>query len=106
MLNVRLAAIGRVGGSVGRQAPLEETVDPVVGERQIWSPQQRSMVAAKVYNGEVMRPGDELSGPAIIELGTTSIVVLDEYDVVVDVSGSFVLYLRSRAEEMRAQIAI
>lgn len=106
VLNVRLAAIGRVGGSVGRQAPLEETVDPVVGERQIWSPQQRSMVAAKVYNGEVMRPGDELSGPAIIELGTTSIVVLDEYDVVVDVSGSFVLYLRSRAEEMRAQIAI
>lgn len=106
VLNVRLAAIGRVAGSVGQAAAVEKGQDPVVGEREIWSPEQRSMVTAKVYNGELMHPGDELSGPAIIELGTTSIVVLDEYDVVVDVSGSFVLYLRSRAAEMRERITV
>lgn len=107
VLNVRLAAIGRVGGSVGNQAWNEERdADPVTGERRIWSPEQRTMVDAKVYNGDLLFPGAELSGPAIIELGTTSIVVLDEFDVVVDVSGSFVLYLRSRADEVRAQLAI
>lgn len=107
VLNVRLSAIGRIGGSVGHQAPVgEKGQDPVLGEREIWSPEQRRMVPAKVYQGDVLHPGDELSGPAIIELGTTSIVVLDEYDVVVDISGSFVLYLRSRAEEIRERITI
>lgn len=107
VLNVRLAAIGRIGGSVGHQAPGgEKGRNPVVGEREIWSPEQRKMLLAKVYDGDLLHPGDELSGPAIIELGTTSIVVLDEYDVVVDVSGSFVLYLRSRAAEMRERITI
>lgn len=107
VLNVRLAAIGRVAGSVGHQPTAgEKGQDAVVGEREIWSPEQRAMVTAKVYDGELMHPGDELSGPAIVELGTTSIVVLDEYDVLVDVSGSFVLYLRSRAAEMRKRIAL
>jgi N-methylhydantoinase A len=32
--------------------------------------------------------------------------VLDEYDVVVDRNGSFVLYLRSRAAEMRARLGL
>ena len=106
VLNVRLAAIGRVGGSVGNTEEAPEGADPISGSREIWSPEQRKMVDATIYNGELMRRGDEVSGPAIIELGTTSIVVLDEYDVVVDVSGSFVLYLRSRAEEMRAKITV
>lgn len=107
VLNVRLAAIGRVGGSVGQQITESQNgVDPRVGKRDIWSPTQRKMVTADIYNGELMHPGDELSGPAIVELGTTSIVVLDEYDVVVDISGSFVLYLRSRADEMRAKVKV
>lgn len=105
VLNIRLAAIGRVGGSVGRSDTNSGAgVDPVVGEREIWSPEQRRMVMAKVYDGDLMGPGDRLSGPAIVELGTTSIVVLDEYDAIVDVSGSFALYLRSRAEEMLAKL--
>lgn len=107
VLNVRLAAVGKVGGSVGNsESRAGEDLDPVVGQREIWSPEQRRMVAAKVYDGDLMGPGDTLSGPAIIELGTTSIVVLDEYDAVVDVSGSFALYLRSRADEMLAKLKI
>lgn len=106
VLNVRLAAIGRVGGSVGVQEWGERGQEPVTGTREIWSPLQREMVEAKVYDGNRLFPGAELSGPAIIELGTTSIVVLDEFDTVVDASGSFVMFLRSRAEEMRAQITL
>lgn len=105
VLNVRLAVIGRVGGSVGRTtSAAAESVDPVTGTREVWSPAQRRMVSAQVYDGEALKPGDEISGPAIIELGTTSIVVLDEYDVVVDVSGSFVLLLRSRRSDLRSTI--
>ncbi|MCK6210770.1 hydantoinase/oxoprolinase family protein [Georgenia sp. EYE_87] len=105
VLNIRLSATGRVAGSSGDQtwggASHESAL---IGTREIWSPAQRRMVKADVYAGQHLRPGDEVAGPAIIELGTTSIVVLDEYDAVVDVTGSFVLYLRSRAEEMRARI--
>lgn len=106
VLNVRLAAIGRVNGSVGNIPEPESDQDSLTGTRQIWSPHQRAMVEANVYNGDFMRRGDEISGPAIIELGTTSIVVLDEYDCVVDVSESFVLYPRDRAAEMRERIQI
>ncbi|TRW47603.1 hydantoinase/oxoprolinase family protein [Georgenia yuyongxinii] len=105
VLNVRLTATGLVAGSSG--TPTWGAAGAALahlGQRDIWSPGQRRMVAADVYAGQDMVPGDEIQGPAIVELGTTSIVVLDEYDAVVDVSGSFVLYLRERAEEMRARI--
>ncbi|MFD1507214.1 hydantoinase/oxoprolinase family protein [Georgenia yuyongxinii] len=105
VLNVRLTATGLVAGSSGTPTwGAAGVAQAHRGQRDIWSPGQRRMVAADVYAGQDMVPGDEIQGPAIVELGTTSIVVLDEYDAVVDVTGSFVLYLRERAEEMRARI--
>ncbi|WP_127130945.1 hydantoinase/oxoprolinase family protein [Georgenia sp. SYP-B2076] len=105
VLNVRLTATGLVAGSSGTPAwGAAGVAQAHRGQREIWSPGQRRMVAADVYAGQDMVPGDEIRGPAVVELGTTSIVVLDEYDAVVDVTGSFVLYLRERAEEMRARI--
>ncbi|TJY64094.1 hydantoinase/oxoprolinase family protein [Arthrobacter sp. CAU 1506] len=105
VLNVRLTATGLVEGST---QPSEReggtALDAHLGRREIWSPLHRRMVEADIYSGSSMGPGAEIQGPAIIELGTTSIVVLDEYDAVVDVSGSFVLYLRERASEMRERI--
>ncbi|WP_448073245.1 hypothetical protein [Georgenia yuyongxinii] len=105
VLNVRLTATGLVAGSSGTPAwDAAGVAQAHRGQRQTWSPGQRRMVAADVYAGQEMLPGDEIQGPAVVELGTTSIVVLDEYDAVVDVTGFFVLYLRERAEEMRARI--
>ena len=107
IINVRLTAVG--SAKVGDAArDLRSGVDDgprVTGTRQIWSPLLRRMVEAQVYAGLRLGPGERLEGPAIVELGTTTIVVLDEYDLIVDAAGSYVLYLRARAEELLARIA-
>ncbi|MER6177317.1 hydantoinase/oxoprolinase family protein [Streptosporangium sp. NPDC001681] len=105
VINVRLTALGSAPKpAVNRSAMTASTGDALVGRRPIWSPAQRRMVESNIYAGLRMAPGDEVSGPAVIELGTTTVVVLDEYDVVVDLAGSFVMYLRSRAGELRPRI--
>lgn len=107
VLNVRLTAIGRTPND---RIDLASTVDPnaevVVTEREIWSLTENRMVPAPVYQGSTLGPGASVSGPAIIELGTTTIVVHDEYDAVVDVNGSFVMYLRDRGEEILPRLAL
>jgi N-methylhydantoinase A len=107
IINVRLTAIGsmRDESGVSHSTAAAEDGPALTGEREIWSPSRRAMVPAQVYAGLRLSPGDHVEGPAIIELGTTTIVVLDEYDVVVDVAGSYVLYLRERADEFLPRIA-
>ncbi|MFD0856554.1 hypothetical protein ACFQ07_30230, partial [Actinomadura adrarensis] len=110
VLNVRLAAIGKVEHARSDTSPTVHALDLAdaapTGERDIWSPSKRAMVPAKVYDGAGMTPGRQAAGPCVIELGTTSIVVLDDYDAIVDQNGSFVLYLRTRADEMRARLGL
>ncbi|MEH1017176.1 hydantoinase/oxoprolinase family protein [Micromonospora sp. CPCC 206060] len=105
VLNVRLSAVGatskeRIG--LGGEQPTGSSA--AITRRSIWSPAQRRMVEVDVYPGAALGPGAHVVGPAIIELGTTTIVVLDQYDCVVDRSGSFVMHLRDRAAEIRARL--
>ncbi|SFO25016.1 N-methylhydantoinase A [Pseudonocardia ammonioxydans] len=108
ILNVRLTAVGATPRPALDLAELGADLDddPQIGERPIWSPAQRRMVPGRVLDGHRMAPGARLSGPAVIELGTTSVVVLDDYDVVVDSHGSFVLYLRARAHELADRLSL
>ena len=43
----------------GREAPS--------GSRATWSPRSRAMVDTPVYDGHGLRPGFEVTGPAIVE---------------------------------------
>ncbi|MDX6742772.1 hydantoinase/oxoprolinase family protein [Actinocorallia sp. A-T 12471] len=105
VINVRLTALGAAPKAASSALATDGSGDARTGSRAMWSPLRRQMVEADVYAGLRMSPGDEVSGPALIELGTTTVVVLDEYDVVVDEAGSFVLYLRDRAAEIRPRLA-
>lgn len=107
VLNIRLSAVGRTSDEridLASEVAVDQTERPA--RREIWSPRKQAMVEVDVHQGAAIGPGREISGPAIIELGTTTIVVLDQYDCVVDKAGSFVMYLRERAEELRAQLNI
>lgn len=108
VLNIRLTAVGATPRPPLNLADLGAELDesPQIGERPIWSPSQRSMVPARVFDGNRMAPATRVSGSAVIELGTTSIVVLDGYDVLVDSRGSFVLYLRAREHELADRLAL
>ncbi|GAA5199358.1 hydantoinase/oxoprolinase family protein [Arthrobacter gyeryongensis] len=105
LLHIRLSAIGHtpkdrvtLSGTISSDAVREPK------RRNIWSPKQHRMVEVDVHQGGPMGPGEEVEGPAIIELGTTTIVVLDEYNTVVDKNGSFVMYLRDQKETLKARL--
>ncbi|WP_239010486.1 MULTISPECIES: hydantoinase/oxoprolinase family protein [Rhodococcus] len=98
VLNIRLSVVGTTP-----KPRLDSAVVPTgdgtgrIGTRPIWSVLHRTMVEAAVYDGHGLGVGAHLEGPAIIELGTSSVVVPDEFAVEVDDRGSFVLRYRPAA---------
>jgi N-methylhydantoinase A len=50
------------------------------------------MAEVEVFDGERMEPGQRVKGPAVVELATTTAVVPDDFDLVVDRTASFVLH--------------
>jgi N-methylhydantoinase A len=107
VLNIRLTAIGRTPND---RIDLASSVDidavDEVRHRDAWSLTLQKMVSVPVHNGAALGPGITIEGPAIIELGTTTIVVHDEYDSVVDANGSFVLYLKKQRDELLQRLNI
>lgn len=92
VLNIRLTAVGETPKpSVQTTIGAGADGGTYLGEREIWSVDERRMVSAAVYEGNRLPPGFHLSGPAIIELGTSTIVVPVAYDMSIDKQGSFVL---------------
>jgi N-methylhydantoinase A len=75
-----------------------------IGERPVWSPVERRLGATPVYDGLALGAGAMLSGPAIVELANTTIVVLDGFELLVDRFGSFVLYAGERGRERSAAL--
>jgi len=74
------------------------------GDRPVWSPLERRLVETPVYDGHALGAGAALSGPAIVELANTTIVVLDGFELLVDRFGSFVLYAGERGRERSASL--
>ncbi|MGV9672070.1 hydantoinase/oxoprolinase family protein [Gordonia sp. NPDC003504] len=107
ILNIRLSVVGKTSDErISLSSEVAVDMPFGAGRREIYSPLRREMVEAEVYRGTAMGPGTQISGPAVIELGTTTIIVLDQYDCVVDRSGSFVMYLRDRADEVIAKLKL
>jgi N-methylhydantoinase A len=73
--------------------------DPVT-RRPTWSARSRAMVDTPVYDGHGLSAGFEVSGPAIVELATTTIVVPEGFDLLVDRRGSFVLAAGERGRKL------
>lgn len=93
ILNVRLSCRGdRAQFSPLSVQPLEpgEKVLPK-NSRPAYDPMQRKMVETDVYDGETMKAGASIEGPAIIELTTTTIVVPTGFQVSLGQHGNFVM---------------
>ncbi|HJZ35666.1 MAG TPA: hydantoinase/oxoprolinase family protein, partial [Solirubrobacterales bacterium] len=74
---------------------------PAPGSRRpTWSARGRAMVDTPVYDGHGLGAGFEVSGPAIVELATTTIVVPEGFDLLVDRRGSFVLAAGERGRKL------
>jgi N-methylhydantoinase A len=71
--------------------------DALVEERRMWSLEAESFVDVSVYDGTRLPVGPALPGPAIVELGTSTLVVHETYDLQVDSGGSYIVTARDAA---------
>ena len=94
VINLRTTAYGR------RRSPLELTVGgtsrggplPVRGRRKTYLPTEHRMAVVDVLDGGRLLPGHRAFGPVIVDEATTTVVVPEDFDLLVDATGSFVLH--------------
>ncbi len=61
------------------------------GTRPVYSFPARGYVDTPVYEGERVRPGNRIEGPAIIEEARTSIVLFEGQSAILDAFGNYVV---------------
>ena len=106
IINVRVQGVGltdkpeRAGQDyVGPDAKAAQK-----GERKVYVPERQAFETVPVYDGEALKFGNRIEGPAMIEEVTTSIFVSAAFDMVCDRFGSFAIYLKGREELVAAAL--
>ncbi len=100
-LALRLSACGATQKpDLGEMDEMASGETHPVSTRPTWSARSRAMVDTPVYDGHGLGAGFEVSGPAIVELATTTIVVPEGFDLLVDRRGSFVLAAGERGRKL------
>jgi N-methylhydantoinase A len=93
LINLRLTAIGGTVKPVlqGEDWAGEDGEHARKAERSVWIPAMQCFAAIGVYDGTRLRCGNQIAGPALVELPTTTILIPPDYHAVVDPRGSFVV---------------
>jgi N-methylhydantoinase A len=71
----------------------ESGKEPLKGTRMAYFPERKEFIATKVYDRYVLRPGDSLKGPAIIEERESTAVFGPDSSCIVDEFGNLVIEL-------------
>ena len=105
-LAVRIAALGRtpkpdLGAAGGRSSGGERPL----ATRPVWSHVRHELRETPVYDGEQLHAGFEMAGPAIVELPSTTIVVPEGFDLVVDARGAFLLCAGEHGRRLAQKLA-
>jgi N-methylhydantoinase A len=72
---------------------------PRRGSRRAWLPERGESAEVPVLDADAMLPGHRFAGPALIEGVNATVIVPERFDLLVDNSGSFVLYTKGLEEE-------
>ncbi|MHB1810380.1 MAG: hydantoinase/oxoprolinase family protein, partial [Solirubrobacteraceae bacterium] len=75
------------------------------GSRPVWSTRRRELLDTPVYAGEQLHAGFAMAGPAIVELPTTTIVVPEEFELIVDDRGAFLLCADEHGRSLASKLA-
>ena len=73
-------------------------------KRRVYLPNKKRFQEVPVFDGDKLRFGNKIEGPAIIEQVNTTTFVSPEFSVVCDAYGSFTLYLKSREKEFKRRV--
>jgi len=107
LVSIRLTAIGETDKPRFPQQERQPSSSEhaLSGKRPVYLPDTQAFEAVPVYNGDALNYGNRVTGPAIIEQVTTTIFVPSEYEVMCDVLGSFMMFLKAHAGEFEARLA-
>ncbi len=108
LINLRVTAWGVTPKPKFKEEPYQgiDSSHAIKGRRKIYLTRQKEWVDASIYNGAKLGFGNKVEGPAIIELPTTTIVVLPEFNLLCDRFGSYTLYLPEKEGEVKKRIGI
>lgn len=93
IINVRMTCQGNRAQFVPQKIESLKPGEQVVakGSRQAYDPILRKMVSMQVFDGETMKSGAVIAGPAIVELTTTTIVVPSQFNVTLGDHANFIM---------------
>ncbi len=96
LVNIRLVATGGVEKPPLPREPAagDDPGAAVKGRRPIYLPDVAAFANVTVYDGDALRHGNWIAGPAVIETVNTTIIVHSDFDLVVDAVGTCVLHGR------------
>jgi N-methylhydantoinase A len=57
-----------------------------------------------VFDGDLLKYGNKIEGPAIIEQVNTTTFVSPEFSVLCDAYGSFTMYIKLREKEFKKRV--
>jgi len=73
-------------------------------KRRVYLPSKKQFQMIPVFDGDRLRYGNRIEGPAIIEQVNTTTFVSPEFSAICDAYGSFTLYLKSREKEFKGRV--
>ena len=102
LVNVRLCAIGLTEKPAIAEKPVfpDDPTGALKGKRPVYLPGRQKISDVTVYDGDLLRHGNRLDGPAIVESPVTTILVPDGFGLWMDALGTAVLTDQS-AEPVR-----
>jgi N-methylhydantoinase A len=73
-------------------------------KRKVYLPNKKKFQPVPVFDGDRLKYGNKIEGPAIVEQVNTTTFVSPEFSVLCDAYGSFTMYLKSREKEFKKRV--
>lgn len=99
LINIRLQAIGETDKPVFKDSPRmpPDASKALKNERQVFF--EDRFISTPVYDGLLLKHGNMVFGPAIIEEPTTTVVVPPDFDLTCDSYDNYVMYRKNQRLE-------
>jgi len=108
LINLRLTSIGKTTKPSFKEEEYEQE-DPskaLKKKRKVYIPLKNAFEEVSVYDGDSLRHGNKVEGPAIIEQVNTTTFVTPEYNVLCDQYGSYTMYLKAKEKEIKEKLGL
>jgi N-methylhydantoinase A len=106
VINLRLTCTGRTDKPRFRKMKYAGP-DPSFAfkkKRKVYLPGRKTFQPVPVFDGDLLKYGNKIEGPALIEQVNTTTFVSPEFSVLCDAYGSFTMVLKSREKEFKKRV--